>query len=726
MGELRPIGDEFILPGSKLLLKTAAGVMPVVVDEIRETGYVLSDRTSGLGFHQSYDEGAEAMMTGPKNIRVAIELPLPSMGNSLVRVDGTSWVTYVLLADEIESEKPVSDILRSNMSDEVKQKEIIRVITEYVLEHVGEDDYTVINSTEWGDVRVSDQEIAKLIRDWNERNAEEAEYRSTEPIIPETPPTATASGGPDTKLVARIVGADKNEWSVPSGGHYWITPGGELIKCSKHSAWIRRNYKKYPELRKYAATIEQADDLSGIGQVVVDAGWLQCGIEEYGTDYAYAHVRAIDNRTDIDRFDNALGKYFRAVKAVELYSSNGDTMTLEPDEIEIAGGLWNAIQARRGPNSIVKRYHEGSAKTAQQMGKPLNQMPLHEIAWLIERDWGTVNFGAKPYLDAMKHMKSMRDMYGADDAASIVSYFIANAGTWRGETARIVKNYLRRLIQMSYQASISVKGSYIKAKSEKGEIAKGIEVEKEHSDTIEWAEKHPDATVEEVAKRIAEDHVGEIPDYYTRLKKMEDGAPKTAVTGLKAGDHVRCTVKKPVYNTTMCTGVVVTQPTTLFWEDDHSDNTHQKTFVKWSDTGEVNAVPNGWLVKMKDPGYITADVGRGELDLKDTTEHRLDDVLQKLTNSGVDAKYNGSFGNFPIIEGRLTTGQNFRVYARTLGTGIVRDGPSVYEGGEEHAVLETAIWTTSEDVKYYGGFAKPSAGSFEEGIAIITGVKRNG
>lgn len=42
------------------------------------------------------------------------------------------------------------------------------------------------------------------------------------------------------------------------------------------------------------------------------------------------------------------------------------------------------------------------------------------------------------------------------------------------------------------------------------ELAMGIEVEKEHTDTLE------------TAKAIAKDHLAEIPDYYTRLKKMEE------------------------------------------------------------------------------------------------------------------------------------------------------------------------------------------------------------
>jgi hypothetical protein len=44
------------------------------------------------------------------------------------------------------------------------------------------------------------------------------------------------------------------------------------------------------------------------------------------------------------------------------------------------------------------------------------------------------------------------------------------------------------------------------------ELEMGIEVEMEHTDDPE------------LAKEIAMDHLKEIPDYYTRLKKMEDEA----------------------------------------------------------------------------------------------------------------------------------------------------------------------------------------------------------
>jgi hypothetical protein len=53
--------------------------------------------------------------------------------------------------------------------------------------------------------------------------------------------------------------------------------------------------------------------------------------------------------------------------------------------------------------------------------------PLSEIARDIRRNWQNVYFGAKPYLEALYSLDSIKDNYGADDAKSIVMYFLANA-----------------------------------------------------------------------------------------------------------------------------------------------------------------------------------------------------------------------------------------------------------------------------------------------------------
>ena len=73
--------------------------------------------------------------------------------------------------------------------------------------------------------------------------------------------------------------------------------------------------------------------------------------------------------------------------------------------------------------------------------------PVCEIAEEIRKDWRPVWYGAVPYLDAMRDIDSINDRYIAEDARSIVLYFLGNAKTWRGETARRVKNELKAMIK---------------------------------------------------------------------------------------------------------------------------------------------------------------------------------------------------------------------------------------------------------------------------------------
>jgi len=73
--------------------------------------------------------------------------------------------------------------------------------------------------------------------------------------------------------------------------------------------------------------------------------------------------------------------------------------------------------------------------------------PIYEIANEIRTDWKTVNYAAKPYLIAMRTLDKISDSYGMDSAKSIIAYFLANAGTWRGETAKRVKLELNKMIK---------------------------------------------------------------------------------------------------------------------------------------------------------------------------------------------------------------------------------------------------------------------------------------
>lgn len=63
----------------------------------------------------------------------------------------------------------------------------------------------------------------------------------------------------------------------------------------------------------------------------------------------------------------------------------------------------------------------------------------------IIKDWKKVNYGAKPYLDAMEFLNSIEDNYYADSARTIVSYFLSNARSWTGEVAKRIKKELKEL-----------------------------------------------------------------------------------------------------------------------------------------------------------------------------------------------------------------------------------------------------------------------------------------
>lgn len=73
--------------------------------------------------------------------------------------------------------------------------------------------------------------------------------------------------------------------------------------------------------------------------------------------------------------------------------------------------------------------------------------PLYEIAREIRKDWKNVHFGAKPYLDAMASLDSVNDNYGWDSGKTIVLYFLGNASTWRGETAKRIKTELKAMVK---------------------------------------------------------------------------------------------------------------------------------------------------------------------------------------------------------------------------------------------------------------------------------------
>ena len=88
-------------------------------------------------------------------------------------------------------------------------------------------------------------------------------------------------------------------------------------------------------------------------------------------------------------------------------------------------------------------------RKGQTMDNATQTRPVYAIANEIGLNWTKPYFGAVPYLRAMHSLRNVTDAYGYDDGRSIVMYFLANANTWRGDTARRVKAELKALLKES-------------------------------------------------------------------------------------------------------------------------------------------------------------------------------------------------------------------------------------------------------------------------------------
>ncbi len=79
---------------------------------------------------------------------------------------------------------------------------------------------------------------------------------------------------------------------------------------------------------------------------------------------------------------------------------------------------------------------------------------VHMIAQEIAKDWKNPYFGAVPYLNAMHALETIETPYGADSGAAVIAYFLANAQTWKGETAKAIKKELNAMLKTKWKKSL--------------------------------------------------------------------------------------------------------------------------------------------------------------------------------------------------------------------------------------------------------------------------------
>ena len=172
-------------------------------------------------------------------------------------------------------------------------------------------------------------------------------------------------------------------------------------------------------------------------------------------------VEKIGKRLGID-----WGKYkkdqFKKGLKVELEhgKKNPKTDVTHDDAILTSKIVLAHLDEDRDYYTKLKKVEEGIRKLVRKelriikeqinptvVAEQLPNMKIYEIAETIGRDWKNVNFAAKPYLEAMYTLENISDAYGMDSGKSIVSYFLSNAATYKGEIARLVKTELKKRIK---------------------------------------------------------------------------------------------------------------------------------------------------------------------------------------------------------------------------------------------------------------------------------------
>ncbi len=73
---------------------------------------------------------------------------------------------------------------------------------------------------------------------------------------------------------------------------------------------------------------------------------------------------------------------------------------------------------------------------------------LWQIARDIRNAWKKPYFGAVPYLHALGALTTADSKYGLESAREIVTYFLANASTFRGEQAKMLKAELKAMFNI--------------------------------------------------------------------------------------------------------------------------------------------------------------------------------------------------------------------------------------------------------------------------------------
>ena len=99
-------------------------------------------------------------------------------------------------------------------------------------------------------------------------------------------------------------------------------------------------------------------------------------------------------------------------------------------------------------NNCNYNFDDGEAElTSWYKDKDFSKMTISQIADVIFDDWSDdISPTVLPYIEAMLNIEDINEMYGADPASNIVTYFLSNSKDWKTETAKEVKKALQIML----------------------------------------------------------------------------------------------------------------------------------------------------------------------------------------------------------------------------------------------------------------------------------------
>jgi len=101
-----------------------------------------------------------------------------------------------------------------------------------------------------------------------------------------------------------------------------------------------------------------------------------------------------------------------------------------------------------GEGMVTSQEAQRIVEQAKARGsKAVKVRSLSQIGWEICRLWKKPYFGAVPYIEALKQLDNVHDSYGDERGSSMVNYFLANAGSWKGDDAKRIKAELKEALK---------------------------------------------------------------------------------------------------------------------------------------------------------------------------------------------------------------------------------------------------------------------------------------